>query len=366
MMFSLDVTHRQGAFTLDCRFESAGRLTALFGPSGSGKTTLVNIVAGLIHPDRGRVAVDERVLVDTARRLALPVHRRRIGYVFQDARLFPHMSVTQNLRYGERHIPPAERYARFDHVVELLGIGHLLARRPEALSGGEKQRVAIGRALLASPRLLLMDEPLAALDEARKAEILPYVERLRDEAAVPILYVSHALAEVSRLATDMVVLADGAVRAAGPTDAIMQRLDLLPEDEQGEGGAVLDGVVTSHDDVFDLTVIDTEAGTLRLPRLDTEPGKHVRIRIRARDVMVATERPRGLSALNVIEGTIRALEPRAGAAVDAFIDCGGQTLVARITRQSERLLELSPGRPVFAVVKSVSFDRGGLATFRTG
>ncbi|MEP4561882.1 MAG: molybdenum ABC transporter ATP-binding protein, partial [Nitratireductor sp.] len=318
MMFSLDVTHRQGAFTLDCRFESAGRLTALFGPSGSGKTTLVNIVAGLIRPDRGRVAVDERVLVDTARRVALPVHRRRIGYVFQDARLFPHMSVAQNLRYGERHIPPAERYARFDHVVDLLGIGQLLARRPEALSGGEKQRVAIGRALLASPRLLLMDEPLAALDEARKAEILPYVERLRDEAAVPILYVSHALAEVSRLATDMVVLAGGAVRAAGPTDAIMQRLDLLPEDEQGEGGAVLDGVVASHDETFELTVIDTGAGALRLPRLDAEPGKRVRIRIRARDVMVATERPRGLSALNVIEGTIRTLEPRAGAAVDAF------------------------------------------------
>ena len=194
MTVLVDISHRLGDFAVDASFESAGRLTALFGPSGSGKTTLINLIAGLIRPDRGRIAVDGRRLVDTDAGLFVPKHRRRIGMVFQDARLFPHMSVAGNLRYGRWFTPGAERYADFDAVVELLGIGHLLDRRPAKLSGGEKQRVAIGRALLASPKLLLMDEPLASLDEARKAEILPYIERLRDETKIPIVYVSHSVA----------------------------------------------------------------------------------------------------------------------------------------------------------------------------
>ena len=248
MTVSVDVSQRLGDFELYARFDSAGRLTALFGPSGSGKTSLINIIAGLVRPLKGHVAVDGHVLVDTEKGIFVPVHRRRIGMVFQDARLFPHLSVAHNLRYGRWFTPAAERYAKMDAVVELLGIGHLLERRPSHLSGGEKQRVAIGRALLASPKLLLMDEPLAALDDARKAEILPYIERLRDETKIPIVYVSHSVAEVARLASDVAVLAGGRVTAFGPTAEIMQRLDILPANERGEGGALLEMTVASHDE----------------------------------------------------------------------------------------------------------------------
>lgn len=353
-MLSVDVTRRLGDFTLDAAFKSAGKLTALFGASGSGKTTLVNLIAGLLRPDSGSITVDGRVLADTASRVSLPAARRRIGYVFQDARLFPHMSVAQNLRYGRFFAPRGERYAEFDTVVDLLGIGHVLNRRPEKLSGGEKQRVAIGRALLAGPRLILMDEPLASLDEARKSEILPYVERLRDEAGIPIVYVSHSVAEVSRLATDVVVMRDGKVAAAGPTAAILSRLDLLPADEMGEGGAVLEMRVSGHDQVFDVSRLRSAAGEIVVPRMAVTLGTMVRVRLRARDVMIATEKPVGLSAQNVLAGTLAALEQVSDNTVDARIDCGGEIIVARITKLSMVRLRLEAGQPVFAVVKTVS------------
>ncbi|BCH26388.1 molybdenum ABC transporter ATP-binding protein [Mesorhizobium sp. L-8-3] len=364
MTLCVDLRHRLGTFDLDVAFESSGRLTALFGPSGSGKTSLVNLIGGLMRPDKGRIVADGRVFVDTSARSFLPKHRRRIGYVFQDARLFPHMSVSQNLRYGRFFTPAAERYAEMDAIVELLGIGHLLDRRPAALSGGEKQRVAIGRALIASPRLILMDEPLASLDEARKAEILPYVERLRDEAGVPIVYVSHSVAEVARLATDIVVLASGKVTAAGPTSDIVQRLDLLPEEERGEGGAVLDMQVVSHDAAFGMTLLASAAGEIRVPALAVPEGRMVRLLVRARDVMIATEKPRGFSALNILAGNIVSVEPSNGVLADVRMDCHGQTIVARITRQSVHDLGLAAGKPVFAVVKSVTFDRSGVAPRR--
>ncbi|MFD1988170.1 molybdenum ABC transporter ATP-binding protein [Mesorhizobium newzealandense] len=357
MTVLVDISHRLGDFSLDVRFESAGRLTALFGPSGSGKTTVINMIAGLIRPDKGRIEVDGRVLVDTSTGIFVPKHKRRIGMVFQDARLFPHMSVAGNLRYGRWFTPPAERYADMDAVVELLGIGPLLDRRPAKLSGGEKQRVAIGRALLASPGLLLMDEPLASLDEARKAEILPYVERLRDETKIPIVYVSHSVAEVARLASDVVMLAQGHVIASGPTEAVMQRLDLLPAEERGEGGAVLDTRVLRHDETFGMTVLGSAAGEIRVPRLAMTTGARVRVRIRARDVMVATEKPTGLSALNILPGTIVAIRPGEGATVEVGIDCNGAAVLARITEQSRQALKLQLGGKVFAVVKTVSFDR---------
>lgn len=362
MTVQVDISHRLGGFAVNARFESAGRLTALFGPSGSGKTTLINLIAGLIRPDKGRIAAEGRVLVDSDAGLFVPKHKRRIGMVFQDARLFPHMSVASNLRYGRWFTPAAERYADIDGVVELLGIGHLLDRRPAKLSGGEKQRVAIGRALLASPKLLLMDEPLASLDEARKAEILPYIERLRDETKIPIVYVSHSIAEVARLASDVVVLMQGKVAASGPTGAIMQRLDLLPAEERGEGGAVLDTAVLRHDEAFAMTVLGSLAGEIRVPLLATPVGAPVRVRIRARDVMIATEQPVGLSALNILPGTIVAIEPGEGPTVEIGLDCNGATVLARITEKSRQTLGLRLGRQVFAVVKTVSFDRANTGT----
>ena len=357
MTLAVNISHRLGDFAVEAKFESAGRLTALFGPSGSGKSTLINLIAGLIRPDKGRITVDGRVLVDTQAGIFVPMHKRRIGMVFQDARLFPHMSVAGNLRYGRWFTPAAERYADIDAVVDLLGIGPLLDRRPAKLSGGEKQRVAIGRALLASPKLLLMDEPLASLDDARKAEILPYIERLRDETKIPIVYVSHSIAEVARLASDVVVLAQGKVAAAGPTEAIMQRLDLLPAEERGEGGAVLDTKVLRHDEAFGMTVLGSQAGEIRVPRLARPVGAPVRLRIRARDVMVATEKPAGLSALNILPGTVVSMKQGEGPEVEIGIDCDGAVIIARITEQSRQGLGLKLGGKVFAVVKTVSFDR---------
>lgn len=361
MTLSVAVHHRLGALDLETSFESAGHLTALFGPSGSGKTSLINIIAGLIRPDAGRIVIGDRTLVDTANRRFVPACRRRVGFVFQDARLFPHLTVRSNLRYGRWFTPQGERYAEFDRVVEMLGIGHLLGRRPALLSGGEKQRVAIGRALLASPRLLLMDEPLASLDDARKAEIMPYLERLRDETRIPIVYVSHSIAEVARLATDVVVMAEGKVAASGPTTEIMQRLDLLPPEEVGEGGAVLDMKVLRHDESFGMTVLGAAAGEMRVPRVALPEGAVVRVRVRARDVMISTERPQGLSALNILPGRIAEIGKVNGAQVDLRLDCHGDMLVSRITRQSLETLQLTVGRDVFAVIKTVAFDRANLS-----
>jgi molybdate transport system ATP-binding protein len=232
MTLEIDVSHRLGDFVLDAHIRADGGVTALFGPSGAGKTALVNIIAGLVRPDRGRVVVDGEALTDTARGIFRPPHRRRLGYVFQDSRLFPHLTVRQNLLYGRWFVPRRERYGRFDAVVSLLGIEALLGRRPAGLSGGETQRVAIGRALLASPRLLLMDEPLAALDTDRRGEILPYIERLRDETGIPIVFVSHALAEVARLAATVVVLHAGRVVTTGSVGAVLGPLELMPSPER--------------------------------------------------------------------------------------------------------------------------------------
>src|SRR5438067_2479193 len=304
-MLSVAVEHRLGDFTLDAAFASGGGLAALFGRSGSGKTSLVNAIAGLIRPTRGHVVVDGEVLTDTAAGVFVPPRRRHIGYVFQEGRLFPHLTVRQNLLYGRWFAPKAPGGAGdLDQVVELLGIGALLGRQTTNLSGGEKQRVAIGRALLSRPRLLVMDEPLASLDEARKVEILPYIERLRDEIGVPIVYVSHQVAEVARLATTLVVLSEGRVAATGPTAAILGRIDLFPLTGRAEAGAILSTRVAGHDPAFGLTVLRAAAGELRVPYLDLPVGAALRVRIRARDVMIALRPPEALSALNILPGTV--------------------------------------------------------------
>ncbi len=357
MTLIVDVRHRLGAFDLDARFVSSGRLTALFGPSGSGKTTIVNLIGGLIRPLDGRVAIGETVLVDAGKGIFVRRHKRRIGYVFQDARLFPHLSVRQNLHYGRWFTPVAERSEDMDRVIELLGLGHLLDRKPGLLSGGEKQRVAIGRALLASPKLLLMDEPLASLDEARKAEIMPYIERLRDETKTPVVYVSHSIAEVARLATDIVVMANGRIVASGPAGHIMQRLDLLPVEERGQGGAILEMAMASYDEAFDMSVLRSAAGEIRVPGKVAATGQKIRICIRARDVMIATERPNGLSALNILEGAIAEIGSQCGPLVELRLDCSGEAIASRITRQSLHALKLIAGMRVFAVVKAVSLEK---------
>jgi molybdate transport system ATP-binding protein len=359
-MLEVALRHRLGAFTLDAHFAAGGRLTALFGRSGAGKTTILKAIAGLIGPEEGRIVIDGRTLLDTARGIALPVHRRRIGYVFQDARLFPHLSVRQNLRYGQRFAAAEDRRDRFDEIVALLGLGELLARPPHGLSGGETQRVAIGRALLSRPSLLLLDEPLAALDAERKAEILPYIERLRDEAGVPIVYVSHSIAEVARLATTMVLVAGGRIAAVGPVGEVMGRPDLAPMMGRFAAGSVLETRVARQDEEGGLTLLACGAGTLRVLRLDLPAGALVRLHVLARDVMLATERPRGISALNILAGTVVEAVPEDGT-VDIRLALAGeppQSLLARITRRSATDLALAPGRPVFAILKTVAITGG--------
>ncbi len=352
MSLEVDIDHRRDAFHLQARFAAQSGLTALFGRSGSGKTSIVDSVAGLIEPDRGRIAIDGQVLVDTERGVFMPPHKRRVGYVFQEGRLFPHLSVRRNLLYGNWFARVEAGTADLASVVELLGISHLLERAPASLSGGEKQRVAIGRALLAKPRLLLMDEPLAALDDERRAEILPFIERLRDEAGVPIVYVSHSVAEVARLATTVVLLADGKVREVGRVR------DVLAHADDSDRGTVLDALIARHDETFKLTTLTTAAGELQVPRLAAEPGGSVRAYIRARDVMLSLAPPQDISALNVLGGQVARIQPvGTGAQADVVLDCNGAALSARLTTKSVQRLQLSPGKSVYAVIKSVSFDR---------
>jgi molybdate transport system ATP-binding protein len=357
---AVDIRHRQGRFRLDVQFKAEQGLTTLFGRSGSGKTSIINIIAGLIRPDHAHIEIDGIVLEDTVRGISVPRHRRRVGYVFQEGRLFPHLTVRQNLLYGRWFAgirTPGEDFAR---VVDLLGIGHLIDRRPGRLSGGEKQRVAIGRALLSSPRILLMDEPLASLDEDRKGEILPYIERLRDGSKVPIVYVSHSVAEVARLATTVVLVAEGKVAAAGPTAEIMQRLDLVALTHRADAGAVVEAVVEHHDDAAGLTELTSRAGLWRLHRIDAPIGARLRLLVHARDVILAKSPPVGISALNVLPGVVADIGARDTPIVEVRIDCNGEGLVARLTRHSADQLGLMPGLPVYAVVKGVSFDRDNL------
>jgi molybdate transport system ATP-binding protein len=360
MTLSVALRHRAGDFALEAAFEAPAGITVLFGRSGSGKTTIVNAVAGLLHPEAGRIAVDGRVLFDAAGGIFVPVHRRRIGYIFQEGRLFPHLTVRQNLLFGHWFAPRGGAREDLARIVDLLGIAPLLGRRPGALSGGEKQRVAIGRALLCAPDLILADEPLAALDEARKAEILPYFERLSREVAVPILYVSHAPSEVARLATTVVALEAGRVLRQGPAAEVLADPSVTPLGAR-EAGAILTATVAAqHDD--GLTELSAGGERLFLPRLAQAPGSAVRLRIAAHDVILARARPEGLSALNILSGTVREVRAGEGPGALVALDTPAGRLLARITRRSVASLQLAPGVAVHAVVKSVSVapsDVGG-------
>ncbi|WP_354447140.1 molybdenum ABC transporter ATP-binding protein [Ottowia thiooxydans] len=346
------------AFTLDVDLELPGQgVTAFFGPSGCGKTTLLRAIAGLEHPDPGRVRVGGDTWQDDGAGIWLPTHKRPLGYVFQEASLFSHLSVQGNLDFGLKRVPTSERRIALDQAIELLGIGHLLYRRPAQLSGGERQRVAIARALASSPRLLLMDEPLAALDAARKTELLPYFERLQRELALPILYVSHSLDEVVRLAAHLVLLKSGRVLAAGSTGNLLTRLD-LPFALGENASAVIEGELAGIDTDWGLLQVRFGGGMIQcVPVGGSRPrqvGESLRLRILARDVSLTLSPAPDTSILNVLPAVVKSLTEDGTSQTLVTLDSGGTTLLARVTRKSASMLQLAVGQRVFAQVKGVA------------
>jgi molybdate transport system ATP-binding protein len=348
-VISVALQKRLGDFTLDVAFDAPRGVTAVFGPSGSGKTTLINALAGLVTPDTGRIVVGGRVLFDG--HINLPPRHRALGYVFQDARLFPHLTVAKNLTFGGRH--------DHDKVIDLLGLGPLLDRRPAGLSGGEKQRVALGRALLSNPAMLLLDEPLAALDAPRKAEVLPYLERLRDEVGVPMIYVSHAMSEVTRIATHLVVLDAGRVVRHGPLGAVLADPASLPLMGPRGAGAVVMTTVQSHDAQDDLTHVTFDGGRICLPGRLGRLGSVLRVRIPAQDIILATRAPVDISARNILPVTVTTINQDQGAGVAVGLLAGQTPLLAQITRASLRDMDLSVGMQIFAIIKATAVAPNG-------
>jgi molybdate transport system ATP-binding protein len=369
-MIDVAVEKRLGEFQLDARFSApAAGIVALHGRSGTGKTTLVNAIAGLITPDRGRIVIEDATLYSSDERIDLPSRRRRVGYVFQEGRLFPHFSVRKNLNYGAEN---GAGEIKFDAVVALLGIEPLLDRRPGDLSGGEKQRVAIGRALLSQPRILLMDEPLASLDEARKAEIMPFIERLHAELKIPIIYVSHDMDENTRLADTLVLMEAGRVVAVGPVEELTSRLDLQPLTGRYDAGAVIRATVAGHDLSFGLSELAFPGGRLRVSRLGLPLGTPVRARIRANDVALALAKPDQISIRNILPAQVIEIAPDRDSAnvVDVRLRVGtpekGVILWSRITLRASRELDLAVDKPVFALVKAVALDRNNYVAAAQG
>ncbi|OIN93944.1 MAG: molybdenum ABC transporter ATP-binding protein [Comamonadaceae bacterium CG1_02_60_18] len=347
------VLQRPG-FTLDIALKlPASGITALFGASGSGKTTALRVLAGLEPQAQGRVCVQGEVWQDSAQGIFKPVHQRALGYVFQEASLFEHLNVQGNLQYGFKRTPAAQRSQGWNDTLELLGIAHLLQRWPGELSGGERQRVAIARALATSPRLLLLDEPLAALDAPRKREILPYLERLQTELCLPVIYVSHAIDEVARLADHLVLLDRGRVTAQGPTAELLTQLDLaLTQDDSA--GAVLRCQVLSHDDADHLTLARFAGGELLLPRQQCAIGHTLRVRVAARDVSLTLQHQSGTSILNILPCTVTALAAQGNGQMMVALSAQGTPLLAKVTRRSSQALELAPGQALFAQIKGVA------------
>jgi molybdate transport system ATP-binding protein len=353
MSVSISIRHNWPTFSLAADLTMPMGITAIFGRSGSGKTSLINAVAGIFTPDEGRIDIGGAVVLDTKNGINTPTHRRDIGYVFQDARLFPHMSVQDNLRYAARHGRARSNAAREDEIITLLGIDGLLNRRIATLSGGEKQRVTIGRALLSDPKILLMDEPLSALDAPRKAEIMPYLERIRQAVNIPILYVSHSISEVARLAHHMVVLDQGRVIAAGPTQSILSDPALVPILGVRSAGASIVARIAAHDS-DGLTQLSTSAGVIYVPKLSGDIGHSVRVRILAQDVTIALSRPHDISALNILPSVITDIRIGDGPGAIVLLRSGDDTILARITKRSVTQLGLTTGMSCYAVVKSVS------------
>jgi molybdate transport system ATP-binding protein len=361
-MLQVAAKKQRGAFLLDAQFESpTPGVVALFGRSGCGKTTLVSLIAGLLQADTGRVVLNDTVLLDTERNIMVPVEQRRIGYVFQDARLFPHLNVAANLKYAQaRAVGPA--FITLERVVDLLALSSLMQRRTHQLSGGERQRVAIGRALLSQPGLLLLDEPLASLDTARREEVLPYLEVLRDQLALPMVYVSHDFDEVLRLATYLVLMEGGKVVAQGG----MGEMSLNPALRAIIGvdavGAVIDGTVLGEDSGTGLTRVQVGGGELKVKLAGHVVGSKLRVQLLARDLIVATQTPQSLSVRNSLKGVITAVSHDEDDSDLIAIDIGGAKIMARVTRAATRELGLTAGLPVWALVKAVSLRGHTFAT----
>ena len=355
MTLSVDLSHRFGDFALNVAFKAGPGVTALFGRSGAGKSTIVNAVAGLLRPDAAQITLDSTTFNDA--RTCLPAHKRRVGYVFQDSRLFPHLDVAQNLDYASRF--GAKSTAR-DHIIDLLGLGRLLTRRPATLSGGERQRVALGRALLSDPRLLLMDEPLAALDGPRKSEILPYLDRLKSETGVPILYVSHAVDEVARLADHMVLLEDGRVARAGPLFDVMADPAAVPLLGVREAGAVLRARIEAHGE-DGLSTLRVSAGTLNLLGVHAPVGADIRLRVLAQDVLLSLEMPTGLSAQNILPVTIKDIRSGGGPGAAISLEAGSDALLARVTARAVTSMGLHQGQQLFAIIKATSVAQDAIS-----
>ena len=350
MTLSASLQHRFGAFALNVAFEAPPGVTALFGRSGAGKSSVLRAVAGLLAPDSGTITLHGKTLLGPGTHV--PVHRRRIGCVFQDALLFPHMTVRRNMDYGAR-FARGPALVRRDDVLEILGIGHLMDRRPATLSGGEKQRVAIARALMSAPVLLAMDEPLASLDAPRKQEILPYIERIKRETGLPVLYVSHSVDEITRLADHLVVLEDGRVAANGPVFDVLSDPDLFPIFGVRDGGAVIEGRVLSHAP-DGLSRVQLRAGTVETPELHVPVGSMVRLRVRASDVLIATQPPEGLSAINVLPARVTQIRTGRGPGAVVVLDAAGVRLLSRVTARTVQRMGLKAGLHCFAVIKAMS------------
>jgi molybdate transport system ATP-binding protein len=353
-MLTVEVRKQRGSFALDAKFElPTPGVVALFGRSGSGKSTLVNVIAGLLEADSGRVRLDDWELLDTERHINVPPERRGIGYVFQDSRLFPHLTVAGNLRYGQKRAT-REPYVSFEAVTALLDLNPLLGRRVHQISGGERQRVAIGRALLSQPRLLLLDEPLAALDAARREEVLPYLETLRDRLAIPMVYVSHDFDEVLRLATHVVLLVSGAAVAQGEIGEMSLDPNLRAIIGPDEVGAIVDGAVLGRDPGDGLTRVQVGGGELKVQAIGFARGDKLRVQLLARDIIVATRPPAHLSVRNALAGSIVEITSDDAQSDLIAIDVGGTKVMARITKAATRELALKAQLPVWALVKAVS------------
>ena len=361
-MLSVNITKAFGSFRLETQFEvEEGSITAIFGKSGAGKTSTINAIAGLTRPDVGVIQIGNTTLFDQILRINLPIYKRQIGYVFQDDRLFPHMTVRNNLIYGTPKNRDVANSLNLTDITGLLELAPLLERRPRTLSGGEKQRVAIGRALLSNPKLLLMDEPLASIDVQHRFEILPFIQRVREKTGITIIYVTHALEEVIFIADQIILLSEGQVTAQGTVEEIMSRLDLHPMTSRFDAGAVISATYSRYDREFDLGELSFDGGTLRIAGLNAEIGILLRAHIRARDVSLMLDKPKDTSVLNVFKGELIEIRHEEGPQLDLLINIG-TPLIARITRKSLNELNLDIGSKVYAMIKAVAIDRRTLGT----